>query len=109
MKYVNIPGFFFENTEIVGLSFQIMVTFTAICIIAYFTNMAMQETFKTKESGYFVYIQIPILYIMAASLPGMYMMFPYIQWPLIILSAINFLIPLIVAFVDRQKHKVKNN
>lgn len=109
MKYVNIPGFFFENTEIVGLSFQIMVTFTTICIIAYFTNMAMQETFKTRESGYFIYIQIPILYIMAAALPGMYMMFPYIQWPLIILSAINFLIPLIVAFVDRQKHKVKNN
>lgn len=109
MKYVNIPGFFFENTEIVGLSFQIMVTFTTICIIAYFTNLAMQETFKTRESGYFIYIQIPILYIMAAALPGMYMMFPYIQWPLIILSAINFLIPLIVAFVDRQKHKAKNN
>lgn len=103
MKFVNIPGFFFENTEIVGLCFQIIVTFTCICIIAYFTNLAMQETFKTRESGYFIYIQIPILYIMAAALPGMYMMFPYIQWPLIILSGLNFLIPLIVAFVDNRK------
>lgn len=105
MKFVNIPGFFFENTEIVGLSFQIMVTFTAICIIAYFTNLAMQETFKTRESGYFIYIQIPILYIMAAASPGMYMMFPYIQWPLIILSGLNFLIPLIVALIDRRKEE----
>ncbi len=105
MKFVNIPGFFFENTEIVGLSFEIVVTFTTICIIAYFTNLAMQETFKTRENGYYIYIQIPILYIMAAALPGMYMMFPYIQWPIIILSAINFLIPLTVALADNRKAK----
>ncbi len=109
MKFVNIPGFFFENTEIVGLCFQIVVTFSCICIIAYFTNLAMQETFKTRENGYFIYIQIPILYIMAAALPGMYMMFPYIQWPLIVLSALNFLIPLIVALADRKKEKAKSN
>jgi len=109
MKFVNIPGFFFENTEIVGLCFQIIVTFSCICILAYFTNLAMQETFKTRENGYFIYIQIPILYIMAAALPGMYMMFPYIQWPLIVLSALNFLIPLIVAFADRKKEKAKSN
>ncbi len=109
MKFVNIPGFFFENTEIVGLCFQIIVTFSCICILAYFTNLAMQETFKTRENGYFIYIQIPILYIMAAALPGMYMMFPYIQWPLIILSALNFLIPLIVALADRKKEKAKSN
>ncbi len=109
MKFVNIPGFFFENTEIVGLCFQIIVTFSCICILAYFTNLAMQETFKTRENGYFIYIQIPILYIMAAALPGMYMMFPYIQWPLIVLSALNFLIPLIVALADRKKEKAKSN
>lgn len=109
MKYVNIPGFFFESTEIVGLSFQIIVTFTCICIIAYFTNLAMQETFKTRENGFFIYIQIPILYIMAAALPGMYMMFPYIQWPLIALSAINLFIPLLVAIVDERKQKARNN
>lgn len=109
MKFVNIPGFFFESTEIVGLCFQIIVTFTSICIIAYFTNLAMQETFKTRENGYFVYIQIPILYIMAAALPGMYMMFPYIQWPLIILSALNFFIPLIIALVDNRKQKASNS
>lgn len=109
MKFVNIPGFFFENTEIVGLCFQIIVTFSCICIIAYFTNLAMQETFKTRENGYFIYIQIPILYIMAAALPGMYMMFPYIQWPLIILSALNFLIPLIVALADKRKQRAGNN
>jgi spore germination protein AB len=109
MKFVNIPGFFFESTEIVGLCFQIIVTFTCICIIAYFTNLAMQETFKTRENGYFVYIQIPILYIMAAALPGMYMMFPYIQWPLIILSALNFFIPLIIALVDNRKQKASNS
>lgn len=109
MKYVNIPGFFFESTEIIGLCFQIIVTFSCICIIAYFTNLAMQETFKTRENGYFIYIQIPILYVMAAALPGMYMMFPYIQWPLIILSALNFFIPLIVALVDNRKQKANNN
>lgn len=109
MKFVNIPGFFFENTEIVGLCFQIIVTFSCICIIAYLTNLAMQETFKTRENGYFIYIQIPILYIMAAALPGMYMMFPYIQWPLIVLSALNFLIPLIVALADRKKQRAKSN
>ncbi len=105
MKYVNIPGFFFESTEIVGLSFQIIVTFSCICIIAYFTNMAMQETFKTRENGYFIYIQIPILYVMAAALPGMYMMFPYIQWPIIVLSGLNLSIPLIAALADRIKQK----
>ncbi len=105
MKFVNIPGFFFESTEIVGLCFQIIVTFTSICIIAYFTNLAMQETFKTREDGYFIYIQIPILYTMAAALPGMYMMFPYIQWPLIVLSGLNFFIPLIVVWMDRRKQK----
>lgn len=107
MKFVNIPGFFFESTEIVGLCFQIVVTFSCICIIAYFTNMALQETFNTRENGYFIYIQIPILYIVASALPGMYMMFPYIQWPLIILSGVNFLIPLIVAFADNKKQKSK--
>ncbi len=109
MKYVNIPGFFFESTEIVGLCFQIIVTFSCICIIAYFTNMTMQETFKTRENGYFIYIQIPILYIMAAVLPGMYMMFPYIQWPIIVLSSLNLFIPLITAFVDAKFKKAKNN
>jgi len=109
MKFVNIPGFFFENTEIVGLCFQIIVIFTCICIIAYFTNLAMQETFKTRENGYFIYIQIPILYVMSAALPGMYMMFPYIQWPLLVLRALNFLIPLIIAFMDNRKQKAGNN
>lgn len=105
MKYVNIPGFFFESTEIVGLCFQIIVTFSCICIIAYFTNIAMQETFKTRENGFFIYMQIPILYFMAAVLPGMYMMFPYIQWPIIILSGLNLLIPLTAVLVDRKKQK----
>ena len=109
MKYVNIPGFFFESTEIVGLCFQIIVTFSCICIIAYFTNMAMHETFNTRENGYFVYIQIPILYIMAVVLPGMYMMFPYIQWPIIVLSSLNLLIPLIATLVDAKSKKAKSN
>lgn len=109
MKYVNIPGFFFESTEIVGLCFQIIVTFSCICIIAYFTNIAMQETFKTREDGFFIYMQIPILYFMAAVLPGMYMMFPYIQWPIIILSGLNLFIPLIAVLVDAKFKKVKNN
>lgn len=105
MKYVNIPGFFFESTEIVGLCFQIIVTFSCICIIAYFTNTVMQETFKTRENGFFVYMQIPILYFMAAVLPGMYMMFPYIQWPIVVLSGLNLLIPLIAVLADRRKQK----
>ena len=103
MKFVNIPGFFFESTEIVGLCFQMIVIFTSICILAYFTNLAMQETFKTKENGYFIYIQIPILYIMAAALPGMYMMFPYIHMPIYIISGLNFLIPIIVAYLSNRK------
>ncbi len=105
MKFENIPGFFFESTEIVGLCFQLIVTFSCICIIAYFANMAMQETFKTRENGYFVFIQIPILYVMAALLPGMYMMFPYIQWPIIVLSGLNLLIPLIAAIIDKKKQR----
>lgn len=103
MKFVNIPGFFFESTEIVGLCFQIIVIFTCICILAYFTNLAMQETFKTKENGYFIYIQIPILYLVAAGLPGMYMMFPYIHTLVYIISGLNFLIPLLVAFAGNKK------
>ncbi|TWH77893.1 GerAB/ArcD/ProY family transporter [Sedimentibacter saalensis] len=106
MKFVNIPGFFFESTEIVGLCFQIVVTFTCICILSYFTNLSMQETFKTRENGYFIFIQIPILYLMAAALPGMYMMFPYIRIPIYALSALNFLIPLLVAY--KNKLRVKN-
>ena len=109
MKFVNIPGFFFESTEIVGLCFQFIVTFSCICIIAYFTNLAMQETFKTRENGFFIYIQLPILFILAAILPGMYMMFPYIQWPILVLSGLNFLIPLITALVDTKFKKAKNN
>ena len=109
MKYVNIPGFFFESSEIVGLCFQIIVTFSCICVIAYFTNTAMQETFKTRENGFFIYMQIPILYFMAAVLPGMYMMFPYIQWPIIILSGLNLMIPLIAALVEPKFKKAKNN
>ena len=108
MKFVNIPGFFFESTEIIGLSFQFIVTFSCICIIAYFTNLAMQETFKTRENGFFIYIQIPILFILSALLPGMYMMFPYIHWPILVLSGLNFSIPLIVALVDSKFKKAKN-
>jgi len=102
MKFVNIPGFFFESTEIIGLCFQFIVTSSCICIIAYFTNLTMQETFKTRENGYFVYIQLPILFVLSALLPGMYMMFPYIQWPLLILSGLNFLIPLALALADKN-------
>ncbi|HBV67107.1 MAG TPA: hypothetical protein DEF04_02180 [Clostridiales bacterium] len=105
MKFVNIPGFFFESTEIVGLCFQIIVTFTCICVIAYFTNLAMQETFKTRENGYFIYIQIPILYTAAAALPGMYMMFPYIQWPIVIISILNYLIPLTASMLDKRRER----
>ncbi len=104
MKFVNIPGFFFESTEIVGLCFQIVVTFTCICILAYFTNLALQETFKTRENGYFIFIQIPILYLMAAALPGMYMMFPYVRIPVYVLSALNFLIPVFVIIKDRKSN-----
>lgn len=109
MKFVNIPGFFFESTEMVGLVFQIIITFTCVCILMYFTNLAMQETFETKESGYFSFIQIPILYVMASVLPGMYMMYPYIQIPAYVLSGLNILIPLIIVFKDRQEQmKIKN-
>lgn len=109
MKFVNIPGFFFESTEIVGLCFQFIVTFSCICILAYFTNLAMQETFKTRENGFFIYIQLPILFILSALLPGMYMMFPYIHWPILVLSGLNFLIPLVTALVDNKMKKAKNN
>ena len=102
MKFVNIPGFFFESTEIIGLCFQFIITASCICIIAYFTNLTMQETFKTRENGYFIYIQMPILFVLSALLPGMYMMFPYIQLPLLILSGLNFLIPLVTALADKK-------
>lgn len=103
MKFVNIPGFFFESTEMVGLCLQMTVIFTGICILSYFTNLAMQETFKTEENGFFIYIQIPILYLMAAALPGMYMMFPYIHMPVYIISGLNFLIPIFVAYAGSKK------
>jgi spore germination protein len=109
MKFVNIPGFFFENTEIVGLSFQIIVTFTCICILMFFTNMALQETLETRENGYFNFIQIPILYMMASTLPGMYMLFPYIQIPAYALCALNILIPLLIVYKDkREQLRIKN-
>lgn len=107
MKFVNIPGFFFESTEIVGLGFQFIVTFSCICIIAYFTNLSMQETFKTEKNGFFVYIQLPILFVLSSILPGMYMMFPYVQWPILILSGINLLIPLLLALIDRYGTKTQ--
>ena len=109
MKFVNIPGFFFESTEIVGLCFQFIVTSSCICIIAYFTNLAMQEAFKTRENGYFIYIQLPILFVLSALLPGMYMMFPYIQWPLLISSGLNFLIPLAAALADKKLRNSGNS
>jgi spore germination protein KB len=109
MKFVNIPGFFFESTEIVGLAFQIIITFTSICILMYFTNLAMQETFQTRENGYFNFIQIPILYIAASALPGMYMLHPYIQLPSYILCGLNVLIPLIIIIADTRKHSKINS
>ena len=108
MKFVNIPGFFFESTEIVGMSFQIIVTFTCICILMHFTNLVLRETLETRESGYFVFIQIPILYITAGILPGMYMLYPYIKIPAYIFSALNLLIPLLIIFKDRKKKKATN-
>ena len=102
MKFVNIPGFFFESTEIVGMSFQIIVTFTCICILMYFTNLALEETLETKENGYFIFIQIPILYITAQALPGMYMLYPYIKIPTYIFSALNLVIPLLVIYKDKR-------
>ncbi|MDD4781540.1 MAG: endospore germination permease [Tissierellia bacterium] len=108
MKFVNIPGFFFESTEIVGMSFQIIVTFTCICILMHFTNLVLEETLDTRESGYFVFIQIPILYITASILPGMYMLYPYIKIPAYIFSALNLLIPLLIIYKDRKKNKATN-
>lgn len=108
MKFVNIPGFFFETTEIVGMSFQIIVTFTCVCILMYFTNLAIQETLETKENGYFIFIQIPILYVMAAALPGMYMLSPYIKIPTYIFSALNLLIPLLIIFKGKKKISANN-
>ncbi len=105
MKFVNIPGFFFESTEIVGLSLQIIITFTSICILMYFTNLAIQETFETREIGYFTLIQIPIVYILAGLLPGMYMLYPYIKIPAYFVSAANLLIPLIIVFWENKRRK----
>jgi len=108
MKFVNIPGFFFETTEIVGMSFQIIVTFTCVCILMYFTNLAIQETLETRENGYFIFIQIPILYIMAAALPGMYMLSPYIKIPAYVFSSLNLLIPLLIIYKGKKKSSVNN-
>lgn len=108
MKFVNIPGFFFESTEIVGMSFQIIVTFTCVSILMYFTNLAIQETLETKENGYFIFIQIPILYIMAAALPGMYMLYPYIKIPVYIFSGLNLLIPILIIFKGKKKGKASS-
>lgn len=109
MKFVNIPGFFFESTEILGLMFQIGIIFTCICILMYFTNFVMKETFETEEYGYFNYIQIPILYIMSSALPGMYMLYPYIKIPAYIFSGINLIIPLIIIIKNKkQKYQLKN-
>jgi len=108
MKFVNIPGFFFESTEIVGMSFQIIVTFSCVCILMYFTNLAIQETLETKENGYFIFIQIPILYIVAASLPGMYMLYPYIKIPAYIFSGLNLFIPLLIILKGKKKGKARS-
>lgn len=104
MKFVNIPGFFFESTEVVGMSFQIIVTFSCICILMYFTDVVLEEILETKEDGYFIFIQIPILYITAQILPGMYMLYPYIKIPVYAFSALNLLIPLMVIYKDKKKN-----
>lgn len=108
MKFVNIPGFFFESTEIVGLSLQIIVTFTCVCILMYFTNLAIQETFETREIGYFTFIQIPVVYILAGILPGMYMLHPYIKIPSYFISALNILIPLFIVFWENKRRRLLN-
>lgn len=105
LKFVNIPGFFFENTEALGIYLQIVVIFTCLCILMYFTNHALQETFGTRENGYFIFIQIPILYLVAVILPGMYRIYKYLEVPAYILSGLSVAIPLIVVAADIIKSK----
>jgi len=50
-----------------------------------------------------------VQYLMAAALPGMYMMFPYIRVPVYVLSAINFMIPILVIFKDKKEQSKSKN
>lgn len=107
LKFMNIPGSFIENNEALGLSLDMVCAFAALATILYFTNLSMQKTFDTEQNGYFIFIQIPIIYIIACLLPNMGELFRYIKTPLYVFCAINIIILILLIILNALNTKDK--
>ena len=105
LKFLNLPGAFLENTEAVGISLNIVCAFVCLSIILYFTNLSLQKTLRTSDNGYFIFIQTPIIYILACLLPGMNIVIRYIKIPVYIFLTVNALIILLLIVADRKRSK----
>ncbi|QSX05244.1 GerAB/ArcD/ProY family transporter [Sedimentibacter sp. zth1] len=107
LKFLNIPGSFIENLEALGMSLSTVCAFVCLSIILYFTNLSLQKTLKTEEDSYFIFIQTPIIYILACILPGINIVLKYIHIPIYIFSAINILVILSLIVLDKKRSMAK--
>lgn len=105
LKFLNLPGSFLENTEAVGISLNIICAFVCLSIILYFTDLSLQKTLRTVDNGYFIFIQTPIIYILACLLPGMNIVFKYIKIPIYVFLIVNLLIILLLIAIDKKRSK----
>ena len=105
LKFLNIPGSFLENTEAVGISLNIICAFVCLSIILYFTDLSLQKTLRTADNGYFIFIQTPIIYILACLLPGMNIVIKYIKIPIYVFLIANFLLLIVLMALDKKRSK----
>ena len=108
LKFLNIPGTFIESTEAVGVSLNIVCAFISLSIILYFTNLSLQKTLRTVDNGYFIYIQTPIMYMVACLLPGMNRVIKYIKIPIFIFLVINVIVLFLLIIIDKRRMKAIN-
>lgn len=107
LKFLNIPGSFIENLEAIGISLITVCAFVSLSISLYFANLCLQKTLATKEDTYFIYIQTPIIYVLACIMPGMNIVQRYIYIPVYAFSIINILIVFIVILLDKKRSTAK--
>lgn len=107
LKFLYVPGAFIENLEAIGISLNVICAFVCLSLILYFTDLCLQKTLKTKENGYFIFIQTPIIYVVACLLPGVNIILKYIYIPIYIFAGINILLVFMVSIVNKKRSKVK--
>lgn len=105
LKFFSVPGTFLENTEAVGISLNIICAFVCLSIILYFTDLSLQKTLRTVDNGYFIFIQTPIIYIVACLLPGINIVIRYIKIPIYVFLVVNLLIILLLIAIDKKRSK----